>query len=352
MTHSTIALFLLALGATAPASIAGPLTPPPGPVNSTSLPLAEAEPRTPISVANTPGDADAVFVISTPGSYFLTSNIAADTGRSAIKVAASRVTIDLRGFLVSGVPGSVHGVSIATGGDIRIQNGHLANTPGFGINGGSGTAISVDNVTCVNAAMGGIRVGNASVVSNCHVQSAGPEGGISVGIASIIDACRVTNGAGSGVVADWNTLVTRSTSFANAGAGFDMQSRSTIIGCAARANAQSGIRASAGVVVRGCNSNSNLGAGIEANNSALIRDNLCRENDVGITLSGADSRVEGNHLLGNAFGVRSITGGNLIIANALSLNATDFDLGGVDTIGPTIPPGPITSTSPWANFSF
>ena len=60
-------------------AFAGPLSPPPGPINSTPSP----EPRTPLSPLNTPGDATCVFRIDAPGSYYLTGNLIATGGKSA-----------------------------------------------------------------------------------------------------------------------------------------------------------------------------------------------------------------------------------------------------------------------------
>ena len=51
--------------------LAGPLTPPAGPVAPTPGP----EPRIPINATNTPGDADSLFRITQPGSYYLTGNL-------------------------------------------------------------------------------------------------------------------------------------------------------------------------------------------------------------------------------------------------------------------------------------
>src|SRR6185369_7398513 len=83
---------------------AGNLNPPAGPVASTMKTLSEVEPRIPINATTTPGDADSIFRITQPGSYFLTGNITGVNGKHGIEVAASSVTIDMRGFDLVGVP--------------------------------------------------------------------------------------------------------------------------------------------------------------------------------------------------------------------------------------------------------
>src|SRR6478609_6295158 len=78
----------------------GPLTPPgaPAPAGKT---LQQIEPRT--DVATLAGDASAVFVISAPGSYYLSGNVAAVAGKAGIAIAAAEVALDLNGFAITGV---------------------------------------------------------------------------------------------------------------------------------------------------------------------------------------------------------------------------------------------------------
>src|SRR5690606_18106937 len=103
--RTTTAAFLLTI--LAGAAVAGPLNPPAGPVAPTHKTLTEVEPRTPINAANTPGDADSVYRIFQPGSYYLTGNIVGQAGKRGIEIASSNVTLDLNGFALQGVPGSL-----------------------------------------------------------------------------------------------------------------------------------------------------------------------------------------------------------------------------------------------------
>ncbi|MCC6323156.1 MAG: hypothetical protein IT438_17160 [Phycisphaerales bacterium] len=107
---------------------AGPLDPPGGAVSSTYKTLTEVEPRIPISLATTPGDADSLFRITSPGSYYLTGNITGVIGKHGIEIAAGEVTIDLNGFALSGVAGmgAFSGIIMSTGinqPNITIRNG-------------------------------------------------------------------------------------------------------------------------------------------------------------------------------------------------------------------------------------
>jgi hypothetical protein len=74
------------------ASAQGPLSPPGAPA-PTMRTLQQVEPRTPITNAT-------AVTISTPGSYYLTTNISVTSG-TAITITASQVTLDLNGFTLS-----------------------------------------------------------------------------------------------------------------------------------------------------------------------------------------------------------------------------------------------------------
>lgn len=86
------------------------LDPPVGPIVKTGKTLSEVEPRIAVNVANTPGDANSLFNITQPGSYYLTGNITGVDGKHGIDINVSGVTLDLNGFDMVGVPGSLDGI--------------------------------------------------------------------------------------------------------------------------------------------------------------------------------------------------------------------------------------------------
>ncbi|HYD01267.1 MAG TPA: hypothetical protein VEB22_08580, partial [Phycisphaerales bacterium] len=101
---------LLAGGLACGAASAGPLNPPTGAIVSSGKTLAEVEPRMAVNAANTPGDADSLFRITQPGSYYLTANVAGVPAKHGIEIAVGGVTLDLNGFELTGVAGSLDGV--------------------------------------------------------------------------------------------------------------------------------------------------------------------------------------------------------------------------------------------------
>ncbi|MBK7403312.1 MAG: hypothetical protein IPJ41_01430 [Phycisphaerales bacterium] len=118
---------------------AGPLDPPSGPVSGTYKTLTEVEPRIAISSANTPGDATSLYKITKPGSYYLTGNVTGKSGRYGIYIEADKVTIDLSGFTLSGVAGSLDGIQGYEGiRDTTIRNGAVSGWARSGIYIGGG----------------------------------------------------------------------------------------------------------------------------------------------------------------------------------------------------------------------
>ena len=75
-----------------------------------------------VNSVNTPGDASASFVISQTGSYCLPGNIVGESGKSGIRIDADSVTLDLGGFAMLGVSGSLSGVLINTHLHVSVRN--------------------------------------------------------------------------------------------------------------------------------------------------------------------------------------------------------------------------------------
>jgi hypothetical protein len=188
----------------------GSLTPSGAPAASMKS-LAQIEPRTPIS--------SAPFTISTPGAYYLTTNLTT-TASNAIVMLANGVTLDLGGFTISSAVASAAngGAAILLGGglsDITIANGHIRggvtnnssgvySGPGFGY--GiyySGTApgnVLVSRVSVSACLYDGINLGNgdSTVVKGCAVRTVGFYGIM----ASIINDCVAVNCGSTAIFSD------------------------------------------------------------------------------------------------------------------------------------------------------
>src|SRR3954465_10824768 len=71
----------------------GSLTPPSAP-GATMKSLDQIEARTPVDATHTPGDLSAEFIISQPGSYYLTTNLVGVGGTYGVVINTNNVTLD------------------------------------------------------------------------------------------------------------------------------------------------------------------------------------------------------------------------------------------------------------------
>jgi parallel beta-helix repeat protein len=112
---------------------AGDLNPPGPPTSGTMKPLDHVEPRGTIGIVTTPGNDNATYRITQPGSYYLTGNITSNY-KHAIEIDADDVTLDLMGFrlwssyrVIMGGNTDFDGIHILPGRrNIEIRNGTIA----------------------------------------------------------------------------------------------------------------------------------------------------------------------------------------------------------------------------------
>lgn len=103
----------------------GALTPPGAPA-PTMKSLDQIEARTPVDTIHTPGDANNLFIINQPGSYYLTTNIVGVNSKRGINVSNNDVTLDLNGFALQGVSGAQDAIFVSnTFTNITIRNGRI-----------------------------------------------------------------------------------------------------------------------------------------------------------------------------------------------------------------------------------
>lgn len=281
---------------TASTAQAGPLDPPPGPIESTMKTLTEVEPRTVINSTNTPGDSNSAFVITQPGSYYLTQNytiLGFPANVHGIKIAADNVTIDLNGYTLSGSSGALDGIRCESGifDNIDIKNGTLI---GF-VNGinleplNSNEAI-IENVTVKNSDNFGIRI-DSGRISNC----------IAIG---------------------------------NGGNGLQVSKNAIIEGCIVEGN-NNGIDAIQACIIQDNIVRSNSLHGINVGLNSIVRDNLVLSNGTatgdraGINVTGPNSLIQSNVVVNNDIGLQS-TSVSIFVQNIVSDNALDINISGAN----------------------
>lgn len=315
---------------------AGDLNPPAGPVAPTMKTLVEVEPRTAINAANTPGDATATFIISQPGSYYLTGNLIGEAGKSGIGIAADNVTIDLNGFTLQGVAGSGHGIRpIGFRNHITIRNGIIAGWGGNGITHFISTnTMSRSRIEGVTAAQNGgfgISGGVQSIYNRCIARSNGSIGIILTNSGGVATEClAASNGSHGFNLADGSSLI-NCASISNSGSGVNcINSDHLLTGCLIERNSADGISNASFTAITNCTIAGNTGHGITMVGGCRIEGNLISGNNqtgihgVGVFPSG-DNHVEGNtvHLNGGAGIDLTNNTGNMVFRNTLRRNGNN-----------------------------
>jgi len=274
------------------ATKAGSLNPPPGPVTPTGKTTDQIEPRVDLlnapASANITSDANNQYIINNPGSYYLSANLVV-TKANAINIAASGVTLDLRGFELAGtgaadagtgisVASGVQRVSVSDGtlhGVFHAIDAHLANACRFSrliatqcvdIAFLCGPSTTMEFCVARNNSAMGFDLDNASVLSDCIADS-NAGSGIQVGDSSIITRCVAYNNTGNSAISTGVgcTLsdcqaVQNGTSTLSLVAAIDAPDNSVLTRCAAVGNyATYGISLGFGSVATQCIANENIG---------------------------------------------------------------------------------------------
>jgi parallel beta-helix repeat protein len=339
--------------------LAGPLSPPGGPISSTYKTLADVEPRNSVNAANTPGDGGSLFKITQSGSYYLTGNITGISGKAGIVISANDVTLDLRGFDFIGVSGSQIGIQI-TGTNVSVINGTVRAWGQDGINAGSATIGRFRDLTLCNNSGSGLVTGAASVVSHCVAASNGGSGILgasgctisccaatsnSTGINATsggctIVSCTATNNL-TGLGGTDNCTLTDCTVTGNTGHGIVLNNGGTVHGCTVTNSGGPGITVASACTVSDCNVSSNAGHGIFATGDNLILSNNCTSNGpggggAGISVSSTYNVVEGNRCSRGNYGIQATGQLSIFARNFCVGNGNNFSLVASNASGPII----------------
>jgi parallel beta-helix repeat protein len=358
----------------------GSLTPPPGTPAPTMKTLDQVR-STGIAIndTNTPGDLNYHFVISAPGSYYLTGNLGV-TKPSGIHVTVAGVTVDLNGFQISRSTGSggdgltndntAHRCTIKNGSVSGFSNGinaaafsgsvlqiSVSGCTNRGISTGVGWEISGckahDNPGGANSTA--IFAGNGSTLTNCTATNNQGSIGINAGQGCSLTNCTaylntVTDailvGAGSSLT-DCTARANTSTSGSNS-AGIFASDGCTLTHCAATANTatiasiSTGIVATFGCTITACTAQFNTstnatptgstGAGISAGSNAKVQNcSVSFNKGDGISVSADSSVIDnvsvtnGNN--GDGAGVHVTSVNNRIEGNNVANNDRGIDVG-------------------------
>lgn len=338
-----------------------------------------------IDLATVDASSGYTHLITTSGSYYLSSNLAV-TETNGVYIAAPDVTLDLNGFKISRASGAGgYGVYISVGADrATVKNGSVV---GFA----NGIYISssypnyvygcrFEKLTVSGCSEYGIKAGTSSQIINCCAHhNAGV--GIYAYIGSIISRCiSHENGSYAGISASQNSLVehcivSSHKGVGSASSGISVSYASTVqnyqIRLSSNTNTTStastgrGIYASSGSVVKGCVVSDNQGDGIAVySGNCLVEGNNCKSNGRGYYEGDAagihvlynyyntgGNRIVDNNVTSNNRGIEVDSSGNFVAKNTAHSNSGgNYDIVGGNDVG-TIQTSLVGAGS-WDNFSF
>ncbi|MEQ8764280.1 MAG: right-handed parallel beta-helix repeat-containing protein [Planctomycetota bacterium] len=369
-----------------------------------TFPPKPTDPRAPIG--------SLPYTITSPGSYYFLGNLDGTSGASGITVDADDVTIDMNGFRMQGVVGSLDGITTTTTPrNITIVNGAIGGWGQSGVDLVAAHTISLDRLKSTGNAVSGFRLGSEATLTKCTAEQNGNIGFFFIDDANSVLAsdCIAVSNTGDGFHSVSTGSVpepakagsfTRCIAKGNTGDGYELAgyeldgcaaSENTLFGfvliaseaqgCTARSN-QQGFHASVGTQIRESSTKNNLvGIAARIDDSTLIDSSLYETRGNGATvIMGSGSTVRGCHVVqrnsGNSATIAVASGatnclvaGNEIRGNGLShavyLNPTvsactviqnriEFtirnDAGLSNHVAPT--ESATTSVNPWANLQF
>lgn len=257
------------------------------------------------------------LTIDRSGSYYVTGNL---TGAGGITVSASDVTIDLKGFALTGIHATNSGIFAPfETTNLVVRNGSIQGWNGHGIYAQPVRNCQISNLEISSNRFNGLDLGQDSRVTDCRVHDNAMVGILS-GDNTIIKNCVVTNNLGDGIRVD---------------------ATAQVIGTLSLKNSDNGILVGRDCQVRDCTSAWNRRSGIYVNQAGCsLVDNNCYSNNptafltaAGIYVFDSNNRVENNHVSENG------NGGIIIGANYTNNVILKNIVSGSGSNNYVIPPG-------------
>jgi parallel beta-helix repeat protein len=312
--------------------------------------LDQVQPRIIVNSTNTPGNSSNQFIISQSGSYYFAGNLTGVSGKNGILINAVNVSLDLNGFQMLGVSGSLAAITDGgnNNGNVRIHNGTIrawggaglelshsfdsiisdliaADCGGIGIDAGDGFVLR--DCMARNNTGDNIKTGFNATVFHCTAAASVTGDGINLGQDSTLANCAANFNGAYGILTSVACHVSHSTASDNSGGGIAIDSYTTLISCTASRNVAisgRGISAGAGCTLVNCTASQNTvqygivaGTGSTVANCTASYNTSAQNNSAGIFVS--DSTVEGCTAFSNA-----TTAGTTSHLTGVGINAGGF----------------------------
>jgi parallel beta-helix repeat protein len=244
----------------------------------------------------------------------------------------------------------------------------------------SGRRSTVRDCTALNNPGGGITADEHSLVTGCMSAGNGGNGYWFPNSATARDCVAKDNGADGFSGGDVSSFTACTSRDNGGGVGFSVGAGSVVNGCTATANGQAGIACGVNSVVKDCSVRNCGNGGIVADNGSTISgcallgiggpaaiqvqagcsvfNNTCFGQDgatPGIRVQSTGSRIEGNTVCSNYWGIVVEGTGNFVFRNTATANSSgNYTNAPGNVVGEILSVSggaTITNTNPWANFS-
>lgn len=236
------------------------------------------------------------FVIEEPGAYALGGNL---SGRYGIVIAADGVTLDLRGYVLTGLEGSFEAIKVRDGHTaIEIFGGTVSGWNSHGIAAGGATSAIFRELRLVGNGGNGLQAGHGAVVENVIAEG---------------------NGA-TGIQALGALTVSGSMAGRNLGWGYELGAGSVLQGSTVMRNGAGGVLAADGSLVRDNVVRANGWLAVPSDAAACDAGTLA-----GIAVTGAGTLVERNTVTDNGIGLQLLSAGNTVVGNLVRGNALQYE---------------------------
>ncbi len=293
-------------------AFSGDLSPPPGPIQPTNKVQILAQS---ISLP---------YTISSPGSYKLTSNITGVSGEHGIIIGSGNVTLDLNGFCLKGVAGSLNAIAVQVTANstvyknVVVKNGNISDWGGAGVH-----LTSFNQMTQSEGNVLGARLEDL-IVKDCGLVGIRSIGHVHC-FNSAVESCGIGYQIGA------SSSLRNCTAINNSGIGFVVLDHSTMSECIARQNGEVGIYGGSGLVISKCSIAENVGGGIEVSRGSRINNCALEDNSLfGIKVDFASLvtgctiyNTEGDGVLGSNVGQGApncIDGNHIISSSGWGIN--------------------------------
>ena len=227
--------------------------------------LDQVEPRKEVNATNTPGNAQNLFVINAPGSYYLSGNITGVSGKNGIFIIGADVSLDLNGFVLTGVPGSLDGITLGSR-NTTIRNGTIREWGSRGLECAFAIYALFEELRVFKNGSDGLQVGGGSIVRGCTASFNGGSGFV---------IARITSSSGEDAQ---DAVLENCFATVNGENGFTFLQGGTMTNCEARFNSGNGINATNGITITNCLAAANLGDGINAGPGSTLTNCTAKEN--------------------------------------------------------------------------